>query len=141
MSAALDADSVERAVALLSGVVRRTPLEPCDRLSSLIGAPVLLKREDVQLCRSYKVRGAYNLLASLDEGQRRRGAVCASAGNFAQGVAFACRELDIRGRVFLPTNTPRQKRQRIEAIGGTSIELVLAGATYDEASAAALASS
>ena len=133
----VSAEDVERALALLDTVVRTTPLESCERLSVATGTVVLLKREDIQLCRSYKVRGAYNLLGTLDASHRARGAVCASAGNFAQGVAYACSALGIRGRVFLPTNTPRQKRQRIAAIGGEWIELVLTGTSYDEAAAAA----
>ncbi len=135
----LSAAAIDRAAERIRPVVRRTPLEVSDRLSGAVGYPVLLKREDIQLCRSYKVRGAYNLIASLDAGQRSRGVVCASAGNHGQGLAYACSELRLRGRVFLPTNTPRQKRQRIEALGGKWVELIIAGSTYDEASAAALA--
>jgi threonine dehydratase len=135
----LSAATIDRAAERIRPVVRRTPLEISDRLSGAVGYPVLLKREDIQLCRSYKVRGAYNLIASLDAGQRSRGVVCASAGNHGQGLAYACSELRLRGRVFLPTNTPRQKRQRIEALGGKWVELIIVGSTYDEASAAALA--
>jgi threonine dehydratase len=100
---------------------------------------VLLKREDLQIGRSYKVRGAYNLISTLAPAERSLGVVCASAGNHGQGLAFACRRLEIEGRVFVPTNTPRQKRERIRAIGGRWVELVAVGSSYDEASAAALA--
>jgi threonine dehydratase len=131
------ADSVASAAARLSGVVRTTPLQPNVRLSAVTGADVWLKREDLQVGRSYKLRGAYNLLAGLDADGRAAGAVCASAGNHGQGVAFACRELGIRGRVHVPNTTPRQKRERIRALGGDAVELVVAGDTYDEASAAA----
>jgi threonine dehydratase len=131
------AEAVADAAALLSPVVRRTPLDESERLSVAAGAPVLLKREDTQLTRSYKVRGAYTLISSLSPEERERGIVCASAGNHAQGVAFSCRELGIRGRVFLPANTPRQKRERIAAIGGEWVEQVVVGSSYDEASAAA----
>lgn len=140
-AADLTAEAIERAAVRLAPVVKRTPLEPSERLSALLGAPVLLKREDVQVCRSYKARGAYNLISSLSAEERERGVVCASAGNHGQGLAFACRELRIRGRVFLPTNTPRQKRRRIADIGGEWIEPVIAGRSYDEASAAAHADS
>lgn len=136
-AATVGAADVEAAAERLRPVARRTPLEPSERLTAEAGVPVLLKREDIQLGRSYKVRGAYNLIASLSEEERRRGVVCASAGNHAQGVALACAALHIRGRVFLPTITPRQKRQRIAAIGGAWVEPILAGATYDEASAVA----
>ncbi len=134
MTHGLTAQAVTEAAARLAPVVRRTPLERSDRLSERLGAPVLLKREDVQLCRSFKVRGAYNLISSLTDDERARGVVCASAGNHGQGVAYACRRLGIEGRVFLPTNTPRQKRQRIAAIGGDRVELVIGGRSYDEAS-------
>jgi threonine dehydratase len=133
----LQAAAIDRAAERIRSVVRRTPVEVSERLSEVVGHPVLLKREDIQLCRSYKVRGAYNLIDSLDVDQRRRGVVCASAGNHGQGLAFTCRELELHGRVFLPTNTPRQKRQRIEALGGPWVDLIMAGSTYDEASAAA----
>ena len=135
---ALSADAIEAAAARVATVVRRTPLERSDRLSAALGVPVLLKREDLQVCRSYKVRGAYNLISSLDAGERARGVVCASAGNHGQGVAHACAALGIAGTVFLPANTPRQKRQRIAALGGASVEPVVIGSSYDEAGAAAL---
>jgi threonine dehydratase len=133
----IDAAEISAAAARLAGVVRRTPLEWSDRLTEAVGQPVLLKREDLQLCRSYKVRGAYNLISSLPPADRARGVVCASAGNHGQGLAFACRALRISGRVFLPTNTPRQKRQRIVDIGGEWITPVIVGRSYDEAAAAA----
>jgi threonine dehydratase len=132
------ADDVGTAAAHLEAVVRRTPLEPSERLTERVGQPVWLKREDLQLCRSYKVRGAYAFIASLSEAEKARGVVCASAGNHGQGVAFACHRLGIRARVFLPGNTPRQKRQRIVAIGGQWVEPIVVGSSYDDASAAAL---
>jgi threonine dehydratase len=133
------ADAVLSAAHRLSGVARRTPLEPNERLSAATGARVWLKREDLQVGRSYKLRGAYNLLAQLDAGERAAGAVCASAGNHGQGVAYACRQLGIRGRVHVPSTTPRQKRERIAALGGDAVDLVVGGDTYDEAAAAAAA--
>ena len=114
----LDASSVDAAVEVLRPVVRRTSLERSDRLSEAVGVDVLLKREDLQRCRSYKVRGAYNLMPSLDADQRAGGVVCASAGNHGQGVAYSCQPWSSTGRVFVPTSTPRQKRQRIQAMGG-----------------------
>ncbi|MFG1682455.1 threonine ammonia-lyase IlvA [Nonomuraea sp. NPDC049269] len=132
---------ISQAAARLRPVVRRTALEPNQRLSDLLGGQVLLKREDAQVCRSYKVRGAFNLIASLTEEQRRRGVVCASAGNHGQGVAFACARLGISGRVYVPSTTPRQKRERIAALGGDRVEVVVVGGTYDEASTAAHADS
>ena len=121
----------------LGTTVRRTPLDLSLRLSGKRHQPVLLKREDVQVGRSYKVRGAYNMISSLSPAERESGVVCASAGNHAQGVAFACRQLKIHGKVFLPSTTPRQKRARIRDIGGPWIEQIIGGATFDEASVAA----
>ncbi|MDT7614151.1 MAG: threonine dehydratase [Pseudonocardiales bacterium] len=131
------ADAVSAAAARLAGIAVTTPLQLNDRLSAATGANVWLKREDLQVGRSYKLRGAYNLLSGLDAADRAAGAVCASAGNHGQGMAYACRELGIRGRVHVPATTPRQKRERILALGGGAVELVVAGDTYDEAAAAA----
>jgi threonine dehydratase len=134
----LDAAAVDAAVEALRPVVRRTSLERSDRLSETVGVDVLLKREDLQRCRSYKVRGAYTLMSSLDADQRAGGVICASAGNHGQGVAYSCQALEIRGRILVPSNTPRQKRERILAVGGDWVELVIAGSSYDETSALAL---
>src|ERR1700712_5739363 len=114
---------VEEAVERLAGVATRTPLERNERLSALVGGEVWLKREDLQPVRSYKLRGAYNLMAQLDAAAN--GVVCASAGNHAQGVAYACAARGIRGRIHLPRTTPRQKRERIEAIGGDWVDIVI----------------
>jgi threonine dehydratase len=132
------ASLVEEAVERLAGVATRTPLERNERLSALVGGEVWLKREDLQPVRSYKLRGAYNLMAQLDDAAN--GVVCASAGNHAQGVAYACAALEIKGRIFLPRTTPRQKRGRIAAIGGPWIDIVIDGDTYDDAVAIAAAS-
>lgn len=124
--------------AAASGTIAvRTPVERSARLSEVYGAEVLLKREDLQVGRSYKVRGAYHLMSSLTPQELARGVVCASAGNHAQGVAISCARLGTHGHIFLPTNTPRQKRDRIAALGGPHVTLTLTGRTYDEASAAA----
>lgn len=98
---------------------------------------MLLKCEDQQLARSYKVRGAYHLISGLSAAERERGVVCASAGNHGQGVAYACAALGIRGTVVVPQNTPRQKRRRIITLGNGLVDLVTTGSSYDEASAAA----
>jgi threonine dehydratase len=121
----------------LSGVVERTPLQRNARLSGLTGADVWLKREDLQVGRSYKIRGAYNTISRLPPLAQQAGVVCASAGNHGQGVAYACRALQVRGRVFVPGTTPRQKRERITSLGGDMVELVVTGDSYDEAAAAA----
>jgi len=131
---------VRDAVRRLEGVAERTPLQRNARLSGLTGADVWLKREDLQVGRSYKIRGAYNTIARLPAHDRAAGVVCASAGNHGQGVAYACRALQVHGRVFVPGTTPRQKRERIAALGGDMVELVVTGDSYDEAAAAAAAS-
>jgi threonine dehydratase len=135
----VDAAMVDAASRRLAGVVSTTPLERNPRLSEALGAQVWLKREDLQTVRSYKVRGAYNLIAQLHDDARAAGVVAASAGNHAQGLAYACAALGVRGRVYLPRTTPRQKRDRIAVLGGKMTEIVLGGDSYDEAAAAAAA--
>lgn len=128
---------IDAAAQRLEPVIAHTPLQYNQRLSARTGARVFLKREDLQLVRSYKLRGAYNLIAQLDPARRAAGVVCASAGNHAQGVAFACRASGIDGAIFLPRTTPRQKRDRIRAHGGDRVELILVGDTFDDAALAA----
>ena len=137
-AAAVTAELVEQAAVRLAGVVTRTPLEPNPRLSARTGAQVWLKREDLQTVRSYKVRGAYNLVVQLPAEVRDRGVVCASAGNHAQGMALACRQLGVAGTVFVPGTTPRQKRERIAALGGAGVRVVVVGETYEDASSMAV---
>jgi threonine dehydratase len=120
-------------------VVTPTPLQFSDRLSATTGASVYLKREDLQVVRSYKLRGAYNLLVQLSDEELAAGVVCSSAGNHAQGFAYACRSLGVHGRVYVPAKTPKQKRDRIRYHGGDFIELIVGGSTYDLAAEAALA--
>jgi threonine dehydratase len=134
----LSAADVEGAAKRIAPVVAPTPLQVSDRLSAATGATVYLKREDLQSVRSYKLRGAYNLLVQLTEDEIAAGVVCSSAGNHAQGFAYACRSLGIRGRVYVPAKTPRQKLDRIRYHGGEFVELIVVGSTYDMAAAAAL---
>src|SRR6187551_3273437 len=93
---------INAAAEVLKHVVLKTPLQFHRKLSEKFGAEIYLKREDLQVVRSYKLRGAYNLIHSLSDEQRERGVVCASAGNHAQGVAFSCRQLNIRGVIYMP---------------------------------------
>jgi threonine dehydratase len=130
---------VDLAAERLAGVLDRSPLQPSPRLSAEHGLDVWLKREDLQPVRSYKARGAYNMVAVLDAEARARGVTCASAGNHAQGVAFACARAGVRARVYLPRTTPRQKRQRVAALGAGLVEVVIGGDSYDDAAAAAAA--
>ena len=134
----VDAAAVEDAARRLTGVVPASPLQRNGRLSDRVGGDVLLKREDLQVVRSYKLRGAYNLVAQLGDEARAAGVVAASAGNHAQGLAYACAALGVRGRVYLPRTTPRQKRDRIAALGGDVVDVRVVGDTYDDAAAAAL---
>ena len=133
----LTADDVDAAARQLAGITDVSPLQRSGRLSALTGWQVHLKREDLQPVRSYKLRGAFNLMAQLSEEERAAGVVCASAGNHAQGVALASQKLGIRARIYLPRTTPRQKRDRIRVHGGDRVELILTGDTYDDAAAAA----
>ena len=135
----LSAADVDSAAKRIGGVVTPTPLQFSDRLSATTAASVYLKREDLQTVRSYKLRGAYNLLVQLSDAEIAAGVVCSSAGNHAQGFAYACRTLGIHGRVYVPAKTPKQKRDRIRYHGGEFIELIVGGSTYDLAAEAALA--
>jgi len=116
-----------------------TPLQHSERLSERCRAEVYLKREDLQAVRSYKIRGAYNFIAALSADVLRAGVVCASAGNHGQGVAWSCRHLGVRGTVFLPRRTPRQKLARIQALAGELVDIRFAGDSFDDANAAAAA--
>ncbi|MBM7516726.1 threonine ammonia-lyase IlvA [Nocardioides nitrophenolicus] len=131
------AADVDRAAGLLGSVIPPTPLQRADRLSALTGYDVWLKREDLTPVRSYKARGAYTVLAGLTEEERSRGVTTASAGNHAQGVAFACARAGVHATIFLPRTTPRQKRDRVAALGGDQVEVVIAGDQYDDAAVAA----
>jgi threonine dehydratase len=133
LSSTVNAGLVDAARERLAAVLGPTPLQPNARLSERISGQVWLKREDLQAVRSYKVRGAYNLIAQLDEAARDAGVVCASAGNHAQGLAYACGLLKVRGRVYLPRTTPRQKRDRIAVLGGDLVEIRVLGDSYDDA--------
>ena len=133
------AKDIEVAAGVLAKVATKTPLQKSERLSAEVGRPVYLKREDLQICRSFKVRGAYVRMAAMDEDEREAGVVCASAGNHAQGVAYACAHLGIQGTIFLPASTPRQKRKRIATIGGKWVEPVIVGGDFDEANRVAAA--
>jgi len=128
---------VEEAREALRGIVKETPLQFHRGLSEKFGAKVYLKREDLQVVRSYKLRGAYNRMRYLTPAEKKRGIVCASAGNHAQGVAFSCAALKVRGVIFMPRVTPRQKINRVRSLGGKWVTIELIGDTYDEAYTAA----
>ena len=123
----------------LAGVVKHTPLIYNAKLSEKYEAEIYLKREDMQVVRSYKLRGAYNMISQLSPEELSRGIVCASAGNHAQGVAFSCDKLGTRGVIFMPEITPKQKVRQTEMFGNNSVELILVGDTFDDCLAEALA--
>ena len=133
----IHASDIQQAQARISSEIAPTPLQYCARLSAETGCEVYLKREDLQDVRSYKIRGALNGMSNLPQEQRHRGIVTASAGNHAQGVAYACRTMGIAGKIFVPEPTPMQKRDRILVHGGDQVELVVVGSNFDEAAAAA----
>ncbi|MHA4896736.1 threonine ammonia-lyase IlvA [Pedobacter sp. PWIIR3] len=123
----------------LADVVKHTPLIYNAKLSDKYNCEVYLKREDMQVVRSYKLRGAYNMISQLTEEELSRGIVCASAGNHAQGVAFSCDKLGTKGVIFMPEITPRQKVMQTEMFGNGNVELVLVGDTFDDCLLEALA--
>src|SRR5699024_387247 len=117
----VSATAVREAAQRIQHAVTRTPLQPWKRVSAATGARVLIKREDLEPVRSYKVRGAFNLMLRLDQAEQARGVVCASAGNHAQGVALACAELGIGGGGFVARTPPRRKRERVGAHGAEPV--------------------
>jgi threonine dehydratase len=117
----------------LKGVVFESPLQFSTTLSARFGANIYLKREDLQLVRSYKIRGAYHKISNLPEELRRKGVVAASAGNHAQGVAFACASLQIHATIFMPKSTPLQKVEAVRFFGKDYVRIKLVGNNYDEA--------
>lgn len=118
-------------------VVHKTPLQLSRNLSKKYECKVYLKREDLQVVRSYKIRGAYNMMSSLPAETLAKGVVCASAGNHAQGFAYSCKKLNAKGVVFMPVITPNQKITQTKMFGEDFIEVRLTGDTFDDCAAAA----
>lgn len=125
----------------LKDVISRTPLQYNRVLSERYNCQVWLKREDLQIVRSFKIRGAYHLMRSLSPEETVKGVVCASAGNHAQGVAYSCQTLGIPGKIYMPSTTPRQKVKQVSFFGGEMVEVILTGDTFDDAYAEAIAES
>jgi threonine dehydratase len=128
-----DLDNIYFAAERLQGVALHTPLMHNLNLSERYGANIYLKREDLQVVRSYKIRGAFNKMATLSKEQLAKGVVCASAGNHAQGLAYACRKLEVNGTIFMPTTTPAQKIKQVGMFGKEFVKIELIGDTYDDA--------
>ena len=125
-------EAVKEAAERISKVVVKTPLMQSFTYTNKFSANVMLKREDLQQVRSYKIRGAYNKISSLPKEQLNKGVICASAGNHAQGVAFACNKLQAKGVIYMPITTPRQKVEKTKMFGGDWVEVVLKGDTFDD---------
>ena len=131
-------DDIQTAAGVLGEILQPTPMMRNDNLSAKYGAEIYLKREDLQMVRSYKIRGAYNKIRSLSPDVLKYGIVCASAGNHAQGVAFSCNKLRIMGSIYMPTTTPKQKIEQVKMFGREYIDIVLTGDTFDAANNAAI---
>ena len=131
-------EDIKQASGVLEEILEPTPLQKNPNLSFVYDANVYLKREDLQMVRSYKIRGAYNKIRSIAPEVLKYGIVCASAGNHAQGVAFSCTKLQIMGSIYMPVTTPRQKIEQVRMFGKEYIDIVLVGDTFDAANAAAI---
>ena len=129
---------IEIASINLEGVALHTPLQYNLALSEEFECNVYLKREDLQIVRSYKIRGAFNKINSLTDTEKANGVVCASAGNHAQGVAYSCKRLNIKGKIFMPLTTPSQKVNQVKLFGKEWVDVILTGDTFDDANNAAL---
>jgi threonine dehydratase len=125
-------EDVKKAAELLRSEVYQTPLQQSFTLSERFNSNIFLKREDTQIVRSYKIRGAYNKIRSLEGSERC--VVCASAGNHAQGVALSCYRLGIKGVIFMPATTPKQKIQQVNMFGKDKVEIIIEGDTFDDSS-------
>ena len=123
----------------LKDVVVHTPLQKNDYLSEKYGATIYFKREDLQHVRSFKLRGAYYKTKKIEAEACEKGVVCASAGNHAQGVAYACAQLKIQAKIFMPKTTPKQKIGQVRMFGREYVEIILAGDTFDDSAVSALA--
>ncbi|MCP1302183.1 threonine ammonia-lyase [Chryseobacterium sp. S0630] len=130
--------NVYKAEERLKNVVVKTPLAVNNNLSAIYESNIYFKREDLQRVRSYKIRGAYNKMATMSEEELSKGVVCASAGNHAQGVAFACQTMKVKGTIFMPLPTPGQKLEQVKMFGGEYIDVILFGDTFDAAKDAAM---
>jgi threonine dehydratase len=128
----ISVENIYKAKVRLKGIVEQTPLFFNPAFSERFGANILFKREDLQVVRSYKIRGAYNKMATLPTEAITNGIVCASAGNHAQGVAFACQKLNVNGKIFMPAVTPLQKVNKVKLFGKNWVEVILTGDTFDD---------
>lgn len=126
-------EKIKEASLNLKGIATITPLSYNLQNSKKFGANILFKREDLQVVRSYKIRGAYNKMSFLTSIQKENGIVCASAGNHAQGVALSCKLLQVKGTIYMPSPTPNQKIEQVKMFGEEFVEVVIEGDTFDDA--------
>lgn len=133
----ISVEQIYQAKVRLKGIADITPMMYNYRFSEQYECSIWLKREDLQVVRSYKIRGAYNNMATMTPEQLENGVVCASAGNHAQGVAFACQKMQVHGKIFMPVVTPKQKVDKVKLFGKNYVEIVLTGDTFDDANAEA----
>lgn len=134
----ISVENIYKAKVRLKNVAIKTPLTYNPYYSEKYNCNVYLKREDLQVVRSYKIRGAYNKMASLPKKDLKNGVICASAGNHAQGVALACQKLKVKGKIYMPSTTPKQKISKVNSFGKSFVEIVLTGDTFDDSYAEAL---
>ncbi len=138
MGKKLDVEEIEKAYEVLDKVVYHTPLQQNVNLSDRCQSTIFLKREDLQIVRSYKLRGAYYKISTLEKAVLEKGIVCASAGNHAQGVAYSCNKLKIKGHIFMPSTTPNQKVHQVRMFGKEYVDVILTGDTFDDSYAEAM---
>ena len=131
-SALVSVENLYKAKVRLNGIAENTPLQRNFNLSEQYGCNLFLKREDLQVVRSFKIRGAYNKMAATPREELEKGVVCASAGNHAQGVAYACSAMKVKGKIYMPSVTPRQKVSKVKLFGKEYVEVILVGDTFDD---------
>ena len=134
----VDLKNIKNASENLNAIISNTPLELNDSFSNIYSSNVYLKREDLQITRSFKLRGAYNKISTLKQNEVKNGIVCSSAGNHAQGVSYSCKKLNIVGTIFMPTTTPQIKIKKVKEFGGDYINVKLVGDSYDDCYKSAL---
>lgn len=128
----LGLEKIHAAKKCMQRVIANTPLQKNNYLSEMYHANIFIKREDLQVVRSFKIRGAYNKIKSQEAVARKKSVVCASAGNHAQGVAYSCAILNIHGTIFMPLTTPKQKVEQVKWFGKDWVEVKLTGDTFDD---------
>ncbi len=137
LNQSISLEDIYKAQHQIKDVVEHTPLVYMKNFSERYNAQIYFKREDLQIVRSYKIRGAFNKIKGLSKKELINGIVCASAGNHAQGVAFSCHKLKVKGIIFMPVTTPNQKIDQVRMFGGLFVDIKLIGDSFDDSSEAA----